>query len=822
MTHRIRRRDLLASTGLAGGVIAFGQMAAGSGTAHAERRHSTPPATRTGHYVPQMAPLQPVPFQKLPPGAVRPRGWLLQQLELQADGLCGRYDEVSDFLVYEDNGWVDPSKWAWEELPYWLRGLGDLGYVTGDDRILAKTQRWIEGILGTQSDDGWFGPEALRTSLEGGPDLWPGMPLLGALRSWQEYTGDERVVPFMTKYFAFQNSQPPEVFNRSWGAFRWGDNIDTAYWLYNRTGEEWLLDLVTKMHENSADYTNDIPTWHNVNLAQGFREPLQYGLLAGDPRFRKATYDLYDTVMKRFGQFPGGGFAGDENCRPGFGDPRQGFETCGIVEFMHSFEMLVRFTGDIVWADRCEELAFNSLPAALDPQQRSIHYITCANSIQLDDRVKHGQFDNGFAMQAYKPGVHQYRCCPHNYGIGWPYFTEELWLATTDYGLAASMYAPNEVRATVGEQGTVVTIVEDTDYPFDDRITLRVSTPHPVRFPLYLRIPLWAEGATVRTNGTVSARVSRPGTWVTIDRAWRAGDTVELHLPMRTSVRRWKANHNAVSVEHGPLTFSLEISERWERFAGSEAWPEYAVYPDSPWNYGLLLPDANPARTFELHKKPLGATNPFTPDGTPLRLRAKARRIAEWEADNEDVVGLLQPSPARTQAPVEDVTLIPMGAARLRITAFPTAVPGDGGRAWVLQPIATASHIFAWDSYEALYDGREPTSSADTSIPRFTWWDRRGTVEWVQLDLREPRTISQVSVYWFDDTGFGECRVPASWRLLWRDERGEWQPVSNPSEFGVELDRYNTVTFDPVRTQVIRIEAQLRETFSGGILELIV
>src|SRR5581483_12433730 len=207
-------------------------------------------------------------------------------------------------------------------------------------------------------------------------------------------------------------------------------------------------------------------------------------------------------LMRSYGQFPGGGFAGDENFRPTFGDPRQGFETCGIVEFMHSFELLTRFTGDPVWADRCEELAFNMLPAALDPQQRSCHYITPANCVQLDDQLKHGQFQNSFPMLAYKPGVQQYRCCPHNSGMGWPYFTEELWLATTDQGLAASMFSPCEVTATVGPgSGVRVRVEEETDYPFGDTVTLRVHTPTPVAFPLYLRIPGWAGDASVCPPG---------------------------------------------------------------------------------------------------------------------------------------------------------------------------------------------------------------------------------------------------------------------------------------------------------------------------------
>ncbi|TDD29647.1 transcriptional initiation protein Tat [Kribbella turkmenica] len=777
-----------------------------------------PVAGRSGHYVPNRAPLAAVPFQKLPPGAVRPRGWLAQQLVLQVNGLCGRYDDVSEYLVYEENGWVDPAKWAWEELPYWLRGLGDLGYVTGDERILGNAERWITGIMATQARDGWFGPEGLRTSLEGGPDFWPGMPLLGALRSWHEYTGDEAVLPFLTRYFAFQDRQPAEVFNRSWGAFRWGDNIDSAYWLYNRTGETWLLDLVRTMHAGSADYTSGIPNWHNVNLAQGFREPLQFGLLSGEPLHREATYRNYRTIMDTYGRFAGGGFAGDENSRPGFGDPRQGFETCGIVEFMHSFEMLTRFTADIAWADRCEELAFNLLPAAFDPEQKACHYITPANVVQLDDGHKHGQFQNGFPMLAYKPGIRQYRCCPHNYGMGWPYYAQEMWLATSDGGLAASLYGASDVRARVGSgEGAEVEIRQDTEYPFGDQVKLTVTAPRPTRFPLYLRIPGWADDATVRVGGKPLPIRCEPGGWVKVDRAWSSGEHLSLHLPMRVSVRRWKDNHDSVSVDRGPLTYSLQIAERYERFGGTEAWPELAVYPESSWNYALVDPRAD---RFDVVTRSVPAgSNPFTSEGAPIQLRARAKQLAEWEADAEDVVGLLQASPAASQAAVETVDLIPMGAARLRITSFPTTLPRSGGHRWGLRPIASASHVWDGDSYEALSDDRVPASSADTSIPRFTWWDRRGSIEWVQLDLREPRAVSEASAYWFDDTGFGQCRVPASWRVLWLDG-STWRPVTGADAYPTDLDRFNTVRFDRVRAQVFRVEVQLRPDVSGGILEL--
>ncbi|MEV7290825.1 RICIN domain-containing protein [Streptomyces microflavus] len=643
-------------------------------TAATPRRHRVA-AAPGGHYSPNAAPLHPTAFLKLPPGKVKARGWLAGQLGLQLEGLCGRYEEFSHFLDFAATGWVRPDRGGWEEVPYWLRGYADLAIVTGDAAALATTRRWIDAILATGQSDGFFGPKALRTSLNGGPDFWPFLPLIQALRSWQEYSGDTRIIPFLSRFFRYMNAQGPGAFDTSWIALRWGDGLDSAMWLYNRTGDAFLMDLVDKIHRYGADWGDNLVNPHNVNIAQGFREPAQFALRSGSATDTRNTYGTYAKAMDAYGQFPGGGFAGDENARPGHGDPRQGFETCGIVEFMASHQLLTRITGDPLWADRCEELAFNSLPASLDPSGKAVHYITCANSVDLDNAPKRDrQFQNPFAMLAYLPGVDQYRCCPHNYGMGWPYFTEELWLATPDGGLAAAMYAPSEVTAKVAD-GTEVTFTEETGYPFTDTVTLSLTAPKPLRFPLVLRVPAWCADPEIRVNGQ---RVTAPAgpAFTRIERTWSSGDRVTLRLPQRTAVRTWAENHGSVSVDHGPLTYSLRIGERYERIGGSDTFPEYAVHATSPWNYGLVLDPARP--TADLRHRSTGRApgdNPFTHSGTPLTMTARARRIPEWTADDEHVVAPLRASPARSTEPVEEVTLVPMGAARLRITSFPTTAP---------------------------------------------------------------------------------------------------------------------------------------------------
>ncbi len=175
-------------------------------------------------------------FRRLPAGSVTPRGWLAGQLRLQLDGLCGRYEEISHFLDFGTTGWVHPDRPGWEELPYWLRGYVPLAVATGDTAALTNARRWIDAILATQQPDGFFGPRALRTSLGGGPDFWPYLPLLQALRSHEEFTGDERVVPFLLTFLRYMNAQGPGAFDTSWISYRWGDGLDIAVWLYRRTG----------------------------------------------------------------------------------------------------------------------------------------------------------------------------------------------------------------------------------------------------------------------------------------------------------------------------------------------------------------------------------------------------------------------------------------------------------------------------------------------------------------------------------------------------------------------------------------------------------
>lgn len=640
-----------------------------------------PVAVQNDFYVSNRAPLQPQQFIKLPAGTIQPEGWLKQQLELQRNGLNGHLGEISAWLQKKDNAWLETGgQWGWEEVPYWLRGYANLAYIVQDNEMMNEARFWIENILKSQREDGNFGPVH---SNDGKQDFWPNMIVLWIMQSYYEYSNDERVIDFMTKYCNYLLTVPDEDFLYSyWENSRGGDNLWSVAWLYNRTGDRNLLTLGEKIHKNTADWTKStqLPNWHNVNVAQCFREPATYFMFTGDSSMLSASYNVQSLVRRAFGQVPGGMFGADENARIGFFDPRQGTETCGFVEQMASDEIMLQISGDPYWAENCEDVAFNSYPAALMPDYKALRYITSPNHVVSDSKNHHPGIDNSGPFLSMNP--FSSRCCQHNHGFGWPYYTENLIYATPDNGLAAILYNACKAKVKVGN-GTEVTIQEQTNYPFEETIRFTLTTPENVTFPLYLRVPSWCKNASITVNGEKLNADLIAGKYARITREWSDADEIVLTVPMEINYRQWQVNKNSVSVDYGPLSLSLKIDEdyqqkdsretaigdsKWQEGADASAWPTYEIYPASSWNYAL---QTSAPITVERKEWPFN-NNPFTLTTVPLEFKAKGRLIPEWKVDEYGLCGVLPYEDARKAGAVDEITLIPMGAARLRIASFPT------------------------------------------------------------------------------------------------------------------------------------------------------
>jgi hypothetical protein len=647
------------------------------------------------YYVSNKTPLTPLHFAKLPIGSIKPQGWVLKYLELQRDGLTGQLGEISAWLDKKNNAWFSGNgegDHGWEEVPYWLKGYGDLGYILKDEKIIAETKLWLEKVFQSQKADGYFGPSVIEKEHQNNndgstPDLWPNMIMLWCMQSYYEYSNDARVISFMKKYFKWQTTVPDEkLLKLYWENSRGGDNLFSIYWLYNRTGEKWLLDLADKIHRNTADWTqkDKLPNWHNVNIAQCFREPATYYMQSRDSSFLNATYNNFYLIRNLYGQVPGGMFGADENARTGHDDPHQAVETCGMVEQMASDEILTAISGDPMWADNCEDVAFNTYPASFMPDFKSLRYLTAPNMVVSDSKNHSPGLENEGPFLMMNP--FSSRCCQHNHAQGWPYYAEHLWMATPDNGIAAILYNSSDVTAKVGK-GNTVTLKQTTNYPFEESITIEVSTAGTAEFPLYLRIPRWCSNAAVSVNGVKQDIKPDASSYLRIANKWKQGDLIILSLPMEIQVKEWAKNKNSISINYGPLGLSLKINESYKKMGSKETaiydskwrpdadqsnWPSYEIYPAGLWNYGIALTNQPLQDQFIITRKEWPATNyPFTPDASPITVKAKGKLIPWWTLDKYGLCDVLPQSPVTTETKETEIELVPMGAARLRVSSFP-------------------------------------------------------------------------------------------------------------------------------------------------------
>ncbi|MHB1354956.1 MAG: beta-L-arabinofuranosidase domain-containing protein [Anaerolineae bacterium] len=648
--------------------------------------------------VPSRAPLQAFPWLELPLGAIQPLGWLRDQLRIQADGLSGHLDEVWA-SVGSDSGWLGGDGESWERAPYYCDGLVPLAYLLNDPVLIAKAQRWLDWSLNSQDANGFFGPGANQ-------DWWPRMVMLKALVQHQEATGDPRVIPFMTRYFAYQASAIDSQPLQSWAAARGAENIYVIYWLYNRTGDATLLSLARKLFQQTIDWTKLFTHWpftrpireyhdvlgfisgldgmdpankqraigafnssgnyhihHVVNVAMALKNPALAWLLTGDAGQHYAPILGID-ALQRYHGLANRMFSGDEHLSGQ--QPFQGTELCAIVETLFSLQVLLQtYTDNIALADWAEELAYNALPAAFSPDMWSHQYDQQPNQV-LVSRAHRNWYDNTDDSNLFGLEPH-FGCCTANFHQGWPKYIKNLWLAGSDGSLAAVAYAPCRVRQSIG--CVPVEITEETHYPFDGRVNFTIICPQPVCFTLKLRIPGWCHRAVLSVEGEVQQPSA--GTYAELRREWHTGDEVQLELPMEIQAN--SRPRNAIAIQRGPLIYVLAPQAEWHHLDGSKPYDNWEITPNCPWNYALAIDPQHPEASMRAETRAV-ARQPFDVADPPVVLHARARIVPGWKLE-QNSAGPLPESPVTSVEPLEDIELLPYAAARLRITEFPWTLP---------------------------------------------------------------------------------------------------------------------------------------------------
>lgn len=652
-------------------------------------------SVQEGEYVNNRYPLVRKPYMELPIGAIKPKGWLREMMERQRKGMTSELDEFYPEVMGRRNGWLGGDGDQWERGPYWIDGLLPLAYIMDDELLKEKVQPWVEWALQSQRADGFFGPSTDYPYEQGlqrdkSTDWWPRMVVLKFLKQYYSATGDQRILTFMTRYFRYQLQTLPEKplgYWTSWAEYRACDNLQIVYWLYNLTGDSFLLELGKLLHQQSYDYVDmflnrddlsRINTIHCVNLAQGIKEPVIYYQQEPDMKYIRAVKKAFADIRKYHGQ-PQGMYGGDEALHGN--NPTQGSELCAVVELMFSLEEMSQITGDVQFLDHLERVAFNALPTQVSDDFMSRQYFQQPNQVMVTKALRNFDINHGETDLVYGL-LTGYPCCTSNFHQGWPKFTQNLWYATADGGLAALTYSPSEVEAYVAD-GVKVKMMEKTYYPMDATVGFHLSVldkrKKEVRFPFHLRIPGWCKEALVRINGKDYMRYEGNAIAV-IDRVWKNGDFVELSLPMSIELESWY--ENAVSVKRGPLVYALRIEEEWKekKFEPETIYGKtyYEVYPKTKWNYGLMdTKKIEPDKDFKVivDTAKVKSDYPWTLDNAPIRIEVKAKEIPSWQLYN-GMTGPLPYSwmiygPGTKDVPEETITLIPYGCSTLRISEFP-------------------------------------------------------------------------------------------------------------------------------------------------------
>ncbi len=597
---------------------------------------------------------------------IKPTGWLKEQLLLQAKGLNGNLDKI--WPDVKDSGWIGGERDGWERVPYWLDGFIPLAYLLENEDMIARAKKYIDAIIEAQDSDGWICP--CTKSQRENYDTWAVLLILKVLTVYADCSGDDRiqnVVELCLKNF----DKHLDYFTlRNWGAARWFEGLIAILWLYERTNEEWLLNLARKLKALGFDWKEIFESgyvdsctegWdfysHVVNIAMMLKSEALMSLISdGDPEsFAKEALEY---LMTKHGMATGH-FTGDETLSGCL--PIKGSELCGVVGAMYSYEWLFAITGNTEWLDWLEKLAFNALLATISPDMWSHQYVQMTNQVAAFPMSKPPLRTNNYVAHTF--GLEpNFGCCTANFGQGWPKFALTSFMKTEN-GIASCAITPASIKTEINNVD--VYCESETQYPFRDTVTYKITTSAPVTFTMSIRISSFADSAELNGENVET------GGFVNITKEWSGTETINVKLHFSPSIIQ--RPDDMVCVWRGPLLYSIAIDEKWERVeyicGGVERkfpYCDYYIYPTSKWNYALA------DDTFEVKENDV--VSGFGGDEPPVEMTAKMFEV-EWKFAN----GYCSPKPKSLKpiSTIQNVRLIPYGCTNLRMTEIPYIKTAD-------------------------------------------------------------------------------------------------------------------------------------------------
>ena len=564
--------------------------------------------------------------------------------------------------------------------------------------------------------------------------------------------------------------------------------LDEAKFFLDYRGKTTIVHEYSQAHRPVVEQTEAVG--HAVRAAYMYAGMADVAALTGDQDYVKAVDAIWDNIVARKLYITGGigATASGEAFGKDYELPNMSAycETCAAIGNVYVNYRLFLLHGQSRYYDVLERTLYNGLLSGVSLGGDGFFYPNPLESMGQHQR----QPWFGCA------------CCPSNVCRFIPSLPGYVY-AVRDRSVYVNLFLSNQSELTVG--GKRVALTQTTDYPWNGDVSLHVGANAAGSFSLKLRVPGWVRGQvvpsnlyqyaddhrlgyTVTVNGQPADGQLTPDGYFTIQRRWRKGDRVQLHFDMEARVVRAnnkvEADRGMVSIERGPLVYCAE-------------------HPDNSFDLMSFLLSQQPC--FELGQATI-ADVPVT------TLRTQGQTL------DFDRQGRL------VTADVE-LRLIPYfawchrGSGKMRVW-----LPQDLKATTPAQPATLASESRLSASTEtpalsAVNDRLVPTDENDRSIPYYHWWPKQGTTEWLAYEFPQPATVRQATVYWYDDRPWGGCRVPSSWRILYQDAQGQWQPVAEADGYATEAGAPCTVNFAPVTTRALRLEVVLPERHSAGLYE---
>ena len=597
---------------------------------------------------------------------MHPEGWLRRQLEIQAAGLSGNLDKV--WPDVRDSAWIGGDREGWERVPYWLDGFIPLAHLLEKEDLIARADHYVHSIVARQQEDGWICPcgvEERETY-----DVWAALLIGKVLALHCEFEDDPAVETAL--YRALKNLytllKDGSIRLFDWGKFRWYEGFVPLLHLYRRKPEAWMMDFARILKTQGADYPSMTELWkrplnkwtfetHVVNVCMMLKYEAMCTELLGDS-YQNQAEELWQ-ILDVYNGTAVGAFTGDE-CLSGIGN-QQGTELCAVVELMYACEWLYRITGDAIWADRLEKVAFNALPATFLDDMWTHQYDQMVNQVACIEFPGKSFFRTN-PSESHLFGLEpNYGCCTANFSQGWPKLALHA-LQRMETGLCLAHLLP--FSANIQLDGKPVSVQVSSNYPFRLSADITVDAPQAVPFALQIRIPAWAKHVCINGQPAMCDHQH-----IVLDREWSGRET--LHLTMEATPQLMDRPTGLKVAEYGALVFSLPIETEYrmkeftrDRVERKYPYCDYELIPKSEWRFGFA-DDALSVKEQEI------AETPFSAAHSPITLTAKLAPVAwEW-ADGYDTVPAVAPASTQATGAVRAMQLIPYGCAKLRMTEMP-------------------------------------------------------------------------------------------------------------------------------------------------------